>query len=65
MVLSACGDRKPPPTKAAGPADSVKVLNLYIWSDYLAADTLANFEKQTGIKVHAAYFENVEESALE
>ena len=60
LVLSACGDRKPPPSKAAGPADSGKVLNLYIWSDYLAADTLSNFEKQTGIKVHAAYFDTNE-----
>jgi putrescine transport system substrate-binding protein len=60
LVLSACGDRKPPPGNAAGPADSGKVLNLYIWSDYLAANTLSNFEKQTGIKVHAAYFDTNE-----
>ena len=68
LVLSACGDRKPPSGKAAGPtpgsADSGTgkplVLNLYIWSDYLAADTLSNFEKLTGIKVHAAYFDTNE-----
>jgi len=64
LVLSACGDRKSPSGKAAGPtsgsADSGKVLNLYIWSDYLAANTLSNFEKQTGIKVHAAYFDSNE-----
>ena len=29
-----------------------KVLNVYNWSDYIADDTLANFEKETGIKVH-------------
>jgi putrescine transport system substrate-binding protein len=29
-----------------------KVLNVYNWSDYIAPDTLANFEKQTGIKVN-------------
>jgi putrescine transport system substrate-binding protein len=28
-----------------------KVLNVYNWSDYIAADTLANFERETGIKV--------------
>ena len=28
-----------------------KVLNVYNWSDYIAEDTLANFEKETGIKV--------------
>ncbi len=28
-----------------------KVLNIYNWSDYIAEDTLKNFEKETGIKV--------------
>ena len=28
-----------------------KVLHVYNWSDYIAPDTVANFEKQTGIKV--------------
>ena len=28
-----------------------KVLHVYNWSDYIAPDTLANFEKETGIKV--------------
>jgi putrescine transport system substrate-binding protein len=68
LVLSACGDRKPPSGKAAGPtpgsSDSgtgkPKVLILYIWSNYLAANTLSDFEKQTGIKVHAAYFDTNE-----
>jgi spermidine/putrescine-binding protein len=49
LVLNACGDRKPPhsgtaPGPTPGSAASGKVLNLYIWSDYLAADTLPNFE---------------------
>ncbi len=66
LTLSACGDRKSDPGSASGsPAGSGtaaggKVLNLYIWSDYLAADTLSNFEKQTGIKVHVAYFDTNE-----
>ena len=34
----------------AAQADS-KVLHVYNWSDYIAEDTLANFEKETGIKV--------------
>src|SRR5450631_296634 len=42
------------------PATGGKVLNLYIWSDYLAPNTLSDFEKQTGIKVHVAYFDNNE-----
>src|SRR5678815_5581191 len=38
-------------TAPATAADS-KVLNVYNWSDYIADDTIANFEKETGIKVH-------------
>ena len=33
-------------------ADEPKVLNIYNWSDYIAEDTLRNFEKETGIKVN-------------
>ena len=29
-----------------------KVLNIYNWSDYIADDTIRNFEKETGIKVN-------------
>ena len=36
---------------AAGAADP-KVLNVYNWSDYIADDTIKNFEKETGIKVN-------------
>jgi putrescine transport system substrate-binding protein len=36
---------------AAHAADS-KVLNIYNWSDYIADDTIKNFEKETGIKVN-------------
>jgi putrescine transport system substrate-binding protein len=61
LLLSACGgDHK----SAAGAADNAgggdKVLNLYIWSDYLAPNTLSDFEKQTGIKVHVAYYDTNE-----
>src|SRR6202035_5244489 len=73
LTLSACGDRKSSSPAAPGAgtgthsadkagavADTGKVLNLYIWSDYLAADTLSNFEKLTGIKVHVTYFDSNE-----
>jgi putrescine transport system substrate-binding protein len=65
LTLSACGDRKGAGA-ASGAADKsagtgkTPVLNLYIWSDYLAANTLSDFEKQTGIKVHVAYFDTNE-----
>jgi len=71
LTLSACGDRKNGPAAAPGPTDNASaaadsgtgkplILNLYIWSDYLAANTLSDFEKQTGIKVHVAYFDTNE-----
>jgi putrescine transport system substrate-binding protein len=37
-----------------------KVLNVYNWSDYIAEDTLQNFEKETGIKVRYDNFDNNE-----
>ncbi len=37
-----------------------KVLNIYNWSDYIAPDTIANFEKETGIKVRYDNFDNNE-----
>ncbi|HRD95513.1 MAG TPA: polyamine ABC transporter substrate-binding protein [Rubrivivax sp.] len=37
-----------------------KVLNVYNWSDYIAEDTLKNFEKETGIKVRYDNFDNNE-----
>ena len=44
----------------ADPADGGKVLNVYNWSDYIAEDTLANFEKETGIKVRYDVFDSNE-----
>ena len=38
-------------TSGAWAADP-KVLNVYNWSDYIAEDTIRNFEKETGIKVN-------------
>jgi putrescine transport system substrate-binding protein len=70
LLASACGGSKPgdgtpgaavPGAGAgSGPDGGAKVLNLYIWSDYLAPNTLADFEKQTGIKVHVSYFDTNE-----
>jgi putrescine transport system substrate-binding protein len=37
-----------------------RVLNLYIWSDFLAPNTLSSFEELTGIKVHVSYFDTNE-----
>ena len=40
--------------------DEEKVLNVYNWSDYIAEDTIANFEKETGIKVTYDVFDSNE-----
>lgn len=62
LFISGCGH----PHSGAGnsPAasnhDADKVLNIFWWSDFLAPDTIANFEKQTGIKVTISYYDSEE-----
>lgn len=66
FVLSACGGgsapddgAKPANADAAAQASASKVLHIYNWSDYVAEDTIANFERRTGIKVvYDVYSEN-------
>ncbi|HEX4571606.1 MAG TPA: extracellular solute-binding protein, partial [Dongiaceae bacterium] len=36
------------------------ILNVYNWSDYIGPDTIADFEKQYGIKVHYDTFDSNE-----
>ena len=50
LALSACS----PGGKPAA------TLNIYNWSDYIADDTIANFEKETGIKVRYDNFDSNE-----
>ncbi len=63
-LLGACG--KKPDVPAAMPVDvpalvaEEKTLNVYNWPDYIAKDMVANFEKETGIKVNYQTFENNE-----
>ncbi len=46
---------------AADPASpEPKLLNIYNWSDYIAEDTIKNFEKETGIKVNYDNYDNNE-----
>jgi putrescine transport system substrate-binding protein len=44
----------------AAAQEEEKVLNVYNWSDYIAEDTLRNFEKETGIKVRYDNFDSNE-----
>src|SRR5271168_5068437 len=61
LVAAGCGGGgKSAGDAGAGKNGGAKVLNLYIWSDYLAPNTLPDFEKRFGIKVHAAYFDTNE-----
>ncbi len=41
-------------------AQDAGVLNIYNWADYIAPDTIKNFEKETGIKVRYDMFDSNE-----
>jgi putrescine transport system substrate-binding protein len=47
-------------TGVAQAQEEEKFLNIYNWSDYIADDTIKNFEKETGIKVRYDNFDNNE-----
>jgi putrescine transport system substrate-binding protein len=51
--LTACGGHT-----GAGASD--KTLNVYNWAGYIAPDTVANFERETGIEVHYSTYESNE-----
>ncbi|MEQ8234585.1 MAG: polyamine ABC transporter substrate-binding protein [Gammaproteobacteria bacterium] len=55
-VLGACGNDAGDAGSGAGGAEEA-VLNVYNWSDYIGPDTLAAFERETGIKVNYDVFD--------
>ena len=63
LVLVSCGEKPAETTEsAAAPTEETakageeeKVLNIYNWSDYLAEDTIPNFEKETVLKYVMTY----------
>jgi putrescine transport system substrate-binding protein len=60
-TLAACGnDKAGDKGEGAKAGEEEKVLNVYNWSDYIAADTLANFEKETGIKVRYDVYDSMQ-----
>jgi len=68
LALAACSRRTDHSNKPAGEAksaastrqDNEKILDVYNWLDYIAPDTVARFEKETGIKVHYDTYDNNE-----
>ncbi len=46
--------------EAATVAPEEKILNVYNWSEYIGSDTISNFEKEYGIKVHYDNFDSNE-----
>ena len=48
------------PDSALAQQKEEKILNIYNWSDYIADDTIRNFEKETGIKVRYDVFDSNE-----
>ena len=69
ITLASCGQKSEDSAKSANATPTAttpvageeeKVLNIYNWSDYLAEDTIPNFEKETGIKVRYDIFDSNE-----
>ncbi|MBY4595024.1 extracellular solute-binding protein [bacterium BD-1] len=64
LLAAGCGREQPADgageQAAAAPEAAPKVLNVYNWSDYIGEDTIANFEKETGIKVTYDVFDSNE-----
>lgn len=65
LLLAACSQSPEPSATAAAPAADApaqgeKVVYVYNWSDYIAEDTIANFEAETGIKVVYDVYDNNE-----
>ncbi len=51
--IAGCSDAKSPVNRLTGgrPAPEERVLHVYNWADYIGADTIAEFERATGIEV--------------
>lgn len=61
-VLAACGEEEPAAEATLPPMDETvpEEIVLFNWADYVAPSVLKGFEKETGIKVKVAFFDNNE-----
>jgi len=60
LCAAGCGMKQPTAPMAARPQAEEKVLNVLNWSDYIAPETVAQFEAETGIKVNYDVFDSNE-----
>ncbi|CKL23948.1 Spermidine/putrescine ABC transporter%2C periplasmic spermidine/putrescine-binding protein [Neisseria meningitidis] len=63
LALTACGggnDTAAHPPSAKPEAEQSGKLNIYNWSDYVDPETVAAFEKETGIKTRSDYYDSNE-----
>lgn len=51
LMLVACGEKAQDAVSPTAPGVETRTLHVYNWSDYVAEDTIAGFEKASGIKV--------------
>jgi putrescine transport system substrate-binding protein len=60
LAVAACGkkDESQQAQQPGAAAQEEKVLHVFNWSDYIAEDTVPNFEKQSGIKVTYDVFDS-------
>ncbi len=60
LLVTACGKKEEAQQgQASGAAgEEEKILHVYNWSDYIAEDTIQNFEAKTGIKVTYDVFDS-------
>lgn len=56
LLVATCSMLAPLPVHA----QEENILNIYHWSDYIAPDTISNFERDTGIKVRFDTFDSNE-----
>lgn len=63
LALAGCPGQPAQPTPGSGgaPGGDAKVLNLYIWSEYIDPKLLEEFTQRTGTKVQVSLFESSEE----
>jgi putrescine transport system substrate-binding protein len=60
LAVAACGKKESAEQaqQSGAAAQEEKVLHVFNWSDYIAEDTVPNFEKQSGIKVTYDVFDS-------